>query len=215
MIYLFVALLIASIDLATKAMTLNFIDFGQHIEIFPGILGLTAAKNTGVAFSLFAGSGWLLTALIGVLVLILALLVLFGKGFTGFERFCLALVLGGAIGNLTDRLIYGYVLDMIEVEFVDFAVFNFADSCITVGCILFAIGFLFFHGRQETAREQQRQRELEQMRIALDSEETEKAAAREAAAKLTAAAEEAERAARIANQAASQPEAPAQDGEDK
>ena len=206
MIYLFVALLVASLDMATKAMTLNFIDFGQHIDIISGIVGLTATKNTGIAFSMFSDSGWILTAIIGVLVLILAIMLMAGKGFTGFERICLALILGGAIGNLLDRLIYGYVLDMIEVLFVDFAVFNLADSCITVGCILFAIHLLFFHGKAELAREEQRQRELEQMRRTMgDEEEAEKAAAREAAAKLTAAAEEAEKVARSASQAAIKP----------
>ena len=206
MIYLFLALLVASLDMATKAMTLNFIDFGQHIDIVSGIVGLTATKNTGIAFSMFSDSGWILTAIIGVLVLILAVMMLAGKGFTGFERICLALILGGAIGNLLDRLIYGYVLDMIEVLFVDFAVFNLADSCITVGCILFAVHLLFFHGKAELAREEQRQRELEQMRRTMgDDEEAEKAAAREAAAKLTAAAEEAEKAARSASQAAIKP----------
>jgi signal peptidase II len=206
MIYLFLALLVASLDMATKAMTLNFIDFGQHIDIISGIVGLTATKNTGIAFSMFSDSGWILTAIIGVLVLILAVMMLAGKGFTGFERICLALILGGAIGNLLDRLIYGYVLDMIEVLFVDFAVFNLADSCITVGCILFAVHLLFFHGKAELAREEQRQRELEQMRRTMgDEEEAEKAAAREAAAKLTAAAEEAEKAARSASQAAIKP----------
>ena len=206
MIYLFVALLVASLDMATKAMTLNFIDFGQHIDIISGIVGLTATKNTGIAFSMFSDSGWILTAIIGVLVLILAIMLMTGKGFTGFERICLALILGGAIGNLLDRLIYGYVLDMIEVLFVDFAVFNLADSCITVGCILFAIHLLFFHGKAELAREEQRQRELEQMRRTMgDEEEAEKAAAREAAAKLTAAAEEAEKVARSASQAAIKP----------
>lgn len=206
MIYLFLALLVASLDMATKAMTLNFIDFGQHIDIISGIVGLTATKNTGIAFSMFSDSGWILTAIIGVLVLILAVMMLAGKGFTGFERICLALILGGAIGNLLDRLIYGYVLDMIEVLFVDFAVFNLADSCITVGCILFAVHLLFFHGKAELAREEQRQRELEQMRRTMgDEEEAEKAAAREAAAKLTAAAEEAEKVARSASQAAIKP----------
>ena len=206
MIYLFLALLVASLDMATKAMTLNFIDFGQHIDIISGIVGLTATKNTGIAFSMFSDSGWILTAIIGVLVLILAIMLMAGKGFTGFERICLALILGGAIGNLLDRLIYGYVLDMIEVLFVDFAVFNLADSCITVGCILFAIHLLFFHGKAELAREEQRQRELEQMRRTMgDEEEAEKAAAREAAAKLTAAAEEAEKVARSASQAAIKP----------
>lgn len=206
MIYLFLALLVASLDMATKAMTLNFIDFGQHIDIIPEIVGLTATKNTGIAFSMFSDSGWILTAIIGVLVLILAVMMLAGKGFTGFERICLALILGGAIGNLLDRLIYGYVLDMVEVLFVDFAVFNLADSCITVGCILFAVHLLFFHGKAELAREEQRQRELEQMRRTMgDDEEAEKAAAREAAAKLTAAAEEAEKAARSASQAAIKP----------
>ena len=65
--------------------------------------------------------------------------------FTYFERFCIASVYAGGLGNMIDRLRLGYVVDMVEVEFMNFAVFNLADCFITCGCILLMIHLVFFN----------------------------------------------------------------------
>jgi signal peptidase II len=165
MLYMFIALLAAAIDQMTKSITVHYLRFGETVDVIPGILSFTRVKNTGIAFSMLSNSGWVLMVIIAILIVAITVLILRGK-FTGFERFCLALVLGGAIGNLLDRIFYGYVLDMIELRFVKFAVFNFADCCVTVGCILFAVAYLFFHERElrkqanrETIARIQRRRE--------------------------------------------------------
>ena len=65
--------------------------------------------------------------------------------FTTLERWCIVAIYGGGIGNIIDRLRFGYVIDMIEVEFMDFAVFNIADSFITCGAILLLAHLILFN----------------------------------------------------------------------
>ena len=66
-------------------------------------------------------------------------------GFTNLERWCIAAVWGGGLGNMIDRLRLGYVVDMIQTEFMDFPVFNVADCFITCGCILLMIHLFIFN----------------------------------------------------------------------
>ena len=101
--------------------------------LIPGILGLTPARNTGMAFSLLSGHPWLLAGL-SLVMIAGAFLFLRGKQLSPLTRTGLMLMLGGALGNLADRLVLGWVPDMIEFLFVRFAVFNVADACLTVGC---------------------------------------------------------------------------------
>lgn len=151
MMYLFLALVLAGVDQLTKAMTVNFIALGEKIDFLPGVVGLTHTRNTGMAFSMLSDAGWFLPIVSCVLVVVL-IFILFKGNFSTFERICLGMAIGGAIGNGIDRVLYGYVVDMIEVQFMDFAIFNFADCCIVVGCIMFAIAYLFFRGKEESKK---------------------------------------------------------------
>jgi signal peptidase II len=106
--------------------------------LIPGILGLYPARNTGMAFSLFSGSPWI-PGVLGILVTAAALLLLRGRTLRGMTAAGLMMMLGGAAGNLTDRLLTGSVPDMFELLFVRFAVFNLADACLVAGCGLVII----------------------------------------------------------------------------
>ena len=114
----------------------------EGITLIPGIIGLRYAENIGIAFSLLSGA----PRLLGVLSLALiagGFLWLRKKELAAFPLAGLALMAGGAAGNMLDRLIRGYVPDMIETLFMNFPVFNIADSCLTVGCILVMASMLF------------------------------------------------------------------------
>ena len=110
--------------------------------LIPGVLGLRYVKNTGAAFSLLSGHPRILGAL-SLVVLAGAFVWLRKKRFTAFPLTALALMAGGAAGNMFDRLIRGFVPDMIETLFISFPVFNIADSCLTVGCVLMIVSLLF------------------------------------------------------------------------
>ena len=147
--YLFMALFAAVIvgaDQFTKYLTVANIPLHGHVDVFPGVVGLTYVQNTGAAWSSFEGMIWLF-ALIFV-VFTVAIIWEFSKkrmGFTTLERWCIAAIYGGGLGNMIDRLRMGFVVDMIQTEFMDFPIFNVADCFITCGCILLLVHLFLFN----------------------------------------------------------------------
>ena len=142
---LFVALAVV-LDQITKLLVLKNIPLFAHVDAIPGLFHLTYVQNTGAAFSSFQGMRWMFVGIF--LVLTAALLFEYFKKpmpFTAFERFCLAAIYGGALGNVIDRVRLGYVVDMISVDFMDFPVFNVADCFITCGCVLLLVHLIFFN----------------------------------------------------------------------
>lgn len=137
---------IVAVDQITKFLTVAHIGLYQHVEMLPGVLGLTYVQNTGAAFSSFEGMQWLFA----VIFLIFTGLILWEyfkktQPFTRLERWCIAAIYGGGLGNMIDRLRYGYVVDMIKTEFMEFPVFNVADCFITCGCIMLLVHLVFFN----------------------------------------------------------------------
>lgn len=118
------------------------------IVLLPGIVELRFYLNDGMAFSMLAGKqGFLIGMTSLMLICVLALLFLRKMGI--WERISWTLILGGGIGNLIDRFLNGVVVDYINVLFVNFAVFNFADICITTGVILLMAWILYDSCRKE------------------------------------------------------------------
>ena len=141
---LFAAGIVAA-DQFTKFLTVANIPLYQDVEFIPGFLGFTYVQNTGAAFSSFQGMRWLF---VGIFLLLTAALLFeyFKKPlpFTTFERFCLAAIYGGGLGNVIDRVRLGYVVDMIDAAFIDFPIFNVADCFITCGTVLFLAHLVLF-----------------------------------------------------------------------
>ena len=115
----------------------------EQVTLIPGVLALTYRENTGMAFSLFSGRAWALGVVSAVCILV-GWLVLRRYTLGRWSRIGAMLMLGGAVGNMIDRFLRGYVVDMFETLFVDFAVFNVADAALTVGTMLLAISLLFW-----------------------------------------------------------------------
>ena len=145
-LYLLVSAGVVALDQITKYITVHFIPLYEHVPVLPGVVGLTYVRNTGAAFSSFEGMQWLF-ALIFLFFTVALLWEYFKKRlpFTRFERFCIAAIYGGGVGNMIDRLRLGYVVDMIETLFVDFPVFNVADCFITCGCIALLAHLVFWN----------------------------------------------------------------------
>jgi len=142
---LFAAGIVAA-DQVTKYLTVANIALYEQVSVFPGFLGLTYVQNTGAAFSSLEGMRWLFVAVFALLTVLL-ILEYFKKQlpFSKFERWCIAAIYGGGLGNIIDRIRLGYVVDMIRTEFISFPVFNVADCFITCGCILMMVSLLFFN----------------------------------------------------------------------
>ena len=135
--YSLAALAIAALDQVTKLLVVQCIPPYKTVEFLPGVLSFTYVRNDGAAFSFLRGMQWLF-----VLIFILFTLILLYEYFrrplplTRWERVLIAAIYGGGLGNLIDRVRLGYVVDMLQTEFMNFPVFNVADCFICCGCLL-------------------------------------------------------------------------------
>lgn len=136
---LFAAAIVAA-DQITKYLVVQLIPLYSKVDFLPGLLGLTYVRNDGAAFSSFRGMQWLF-AVIFLLFTLGVLYEYFKKPmpFTTVERWCIAAIYGGGLGNMIDRVRLSYVVDMIETQFMEFPVFNVADCFITCGSILLMV----------------------------------------------------------------------------
>ena len=139
--WLLIAVIVIAMDLATKAWVTSHFSYGQRLEVLP-VFDLVLLHNTGAAFSFLANSGgWQRWFFVGIALV--ACLVIWGwlnrlKPTEKITALALALILGGALGNLHDRFFYGYVVDFLAFhwQYRYFPAFNLADSAITLGALL-------------------------------------------------------------------------------
>ena len=134
-------------DRLTKLWILNHIISGQEISIIPGFFHLSHVYNNGAAFSLFSDTPspdkirWMLIGFsLVAIAIVLAVFMKAGRRVNG-TSIALALILGGAIGNLYDRLAYRYVIDFLAFNIFGYHYpdFNVADSCIVIGAAILLI----------------------------------------------------------------------------
>lgn len=151
-VHLVIALLVVLLDRWTKRLVAARIAMYAHIQVIPGFFRITHTENTGAAFSLFADSPshWKTALLISFSVLaMIVVLVLLCKHTqsVNLTSVALSLILGGAVGNLWDRVASGRVVDclLFYVKQYQWPVFNLADSAIVIGAALLAIEILFKH----------------------------------------------------------------------
>ena len=145
--WFWITALIIVFDQASKILADHFLQYHQPIEIFP-MFNLTLMYNKGAAFSFLANAGgwqrWFFLVLTSVVSLFLLFWLKKLKTHQVLQYSALALILGGAIGNLIDRAIYGHVIDFIDVYYQQhhWPAFNIADSAITVGAVLLILDTL-------------------------------------------------------------------------
>ena len=133
-------------DQLTKLWIVNNFELYEKMAAIPGIFRLTYVQNTGAAFSSFQGMQWLFALIFAAFTLLIIFEFTKKKmGFSAFERWCIVAVWAGGLGNMIDRVRLSYVVDMIQVEFMDFPVFNVADCFITCGCIALLVSLVFFN----------------------------------------------------------------------
>ena len=145
-LYAILIALIVVADQFTKYLTVANIALGQELPFIPGLLRFTYVQNTGAAFSSFEGQQWLFALIFVIFTGVILWEYKTRKmPFLTFERWCIAAIYGGGLGNMIDRVRLGFVVDMIETEFMEFPVFNVADCFITCGCIALMASLILFN----------------------------------------------------------------------
>ena len=154
--WLWLSAVVVILDQITKLIADRALDLYQSIAVLP-LFNFTLLYNRGAAFSFLAGASgwqrWFFTGLALVISIVIVVTLLRLKPGDNRLAAALALILGGAVGNLIDRVVYGYVIDFIDIYYGSWhwPAFNIADSAITVGAVLMIIDSLFSH-RDDTAK---------------------------------------------------------------
>jgi signal peptidase II len=142
--WLWLSVAVIGLDQATKFLVTRFLELYDRVEVLP-VLDFTLLHNTGAAFSMLANaSGWQRNFFIGLAFVVSAMLLVWIWRTPRGEKllpFALALILGGALGNVIDRIVHGYVIDFVHAHWGEayFPAFNVADSAITIGAILLIV----------------------------------------------------------------------------
>ncbi|HIB1795282.1 TPA: signal peptidase II [Enterococcus faecalis] len=134
-VYFLISALLVGLDQWSKYLTVQNISLGETKEFIPGFLSLTHLRNTGAAWSLLEGKMiffYVITVIVSVMIIYL-LIKNYKKSI--WYSVGLSFVLAGAIGNFIDRVRLGYVVDMLQTDFMNFPIFNVADSTLVVGVI--------------------------------------------------------------------------------
>lgn len=137
LLWLLPGILILGVDRIVK-----YLCDGVNAPLLPGVIALKSAHNTGMALGLFAG-GSPVILLVTAALAVGCFFLLRGVRLSGLAPLGLSLMAGGALGNVIDRLAYGYVIDMFELLFMDFYIFNVADVGVVVGAALCGVSLLF------------------------------------------------------------------------
>lgn len=145
-----IALAVVVIDLALKYAVSSGMTVGQSFEVIPGVLNVTYVQNTGAAFGILGQQRWIFIVVSAIMIVLLTLFLARAKGYHKLVYISAALILGGGVGNMVDRLSLGYVIDYID--FCAFPslwrwVFNAADTAVCVGAGLFIVYLLFLDSK--------------------------------------------------------------------
>ena len=137
-ITLIILALSVAADAATKALAASRLADGP-VTVIEGVLDFTYVENRGAAFGMLSEHRWVFLIFSAVAIAAILVYLFVKRPESRLVRVSLALIAGGGIGNMIDRVARGYVTDFIDVRFVKFYVFNVADSCVTVGCALLVL----------------------------------------------------------------------------
>lgn len=141
--WLLLAIVVFIVDIASKFWILDRFALYESVNLLP-FFSITYVRNIGAAFSIFEGQRWMLASIALIISAVIIYMLYRNTGRQKLENFSLSLILGGALGNLFDRLYHGFVVDFLDVNFGDwhYPTFNIADCAICVGIGLFILSSL-------------------------------------------------------------------------
>ena len=154
MLELLIILLVIVADQLTKYITVRYLKPLSTVPILEDVFSLTYVENRGAAFGILQNQRWFLIILPILIISVAIIFLIKNRNESLLSRISLAIILGGAIGNLLDRIFRTYVVDMFEFTFIQFPVFNVADMAVVCGTIILALQLLFY---QETSDSDEKQ----------------------------------------------------------
>ncbi|GMA47168.1 signal peptidase II [Tetragenococcus muriaticus] len=137
------SLLVIGIDQWVKFWTVTNLEIGETQSLLDPLFSLTYVQNQGAAWNILEGQMTFFTLITVIAVVVVTYLIFRYRKESKFLTIGLALVLAGAVGNFIDRIRLGYVVDMIQADFIQFPIFNIADSSLVIGVILIFIYTIF------------------------------------------------------------------------
>ena len=131
-----------ALDQLTKYFTTSSLALGETFPIIKDVFHFTYVENRGAAFGMLAEHRWvfMIISIVGIAALFVWLVI--SKPQNKWMYIGISIVIGGGIGNMIDRFARGYVIDMIDCRFINFAVFNVADSFVCIGCAMVVLGLI-------------------------------------------------------------------------
>ena len=154
MLYVLLFIVLIAADQLLKYWTVTHLALGESAAFLPGFMQLTRLHNYGAAWSSFSGKTVFL--LIFTAALLIAVAVLLFKRIVRHPLGVIAgvLILGGGVGNMIDRIVHGYVVDMFDLLIFDYPIFNLADCFVVVGAILGAVYYLWFYDKYDKRKKE-------------------------------------------------------------
>ncbi len=126
---------------------------GKNFNLIPNVLSIFSHYNTGAAWGIFGGKLWFLITVSVLFLMLIIVFDIFFKSKHSLYSVGISFIIGGAVGNMIDRIFFGYVRDFLQFDFINFPIFNLADSFLVVGVILLAIYVLFFYKVKKDKKE--------------------------------------------------------------
>jgi len=173
MIPVFIIILSVTLDQISKYIVSTNMEIGDSFGFIKHIINITYITNTGAAFGVLKDHRWVF--IISSAIAILMMMAILGYFIRKKEHFwlqiALALMVSGGLGNMIDRVLYGKVIDFLEFDFVNFAIFNVADSCVTVGCAICIIyifikrNYLFKDDKKNAKKDEEESEDMENREI--------------------------------------------------
>ena len=162
-------------DQLTKWLAVIYLQGEASFPLWKGVLHFTYAKNEGAAFGMLSNHRWVFMLFSVIAIVALLVYLFYFRPKSRFVKITLAMIIGGGIGNMIDRCWLGYVIDFIDFTLIDFAIFNVADSFVTVGAFMlmgYLIRDMIIEIRQEKAAKAAPANEGSEADAAADTSET-------------------------------------------
>jgi len=145
MLFSIITVALIVLDQISKYLTIHYLKPIETYTIIENVFSLTYVENRGAAFGMLANSRWIFLVVSTFAIIVMAFYKIKHKPKGKMINISLCLLLSGAVGNMIDRIFLGYVVDMLEITFINYPVFNIADCFVVIGAILFSIYILFLY----------------------------------------------------------------------